>query len=117
MADRDNVKFWTVLAATILVVSVMVMLIDMSIKAAILEESNALRLAIEGQRNGRGKEESDNNRANSNGSGTPNVLGEYDPRVEAGNVLPSDTVSANPRPRRRAKPKASGDSREIPPGD
>jgi hypothetical protein len=44
--DRDTIKFWTVLAGLILMVSVAVLLIDMSIKAAILAESNALRRAI-----------------------------------------------------------------------
>lgn len=48
--NEDKIKFWTVLCSIILAVSVLVMLIDMSIKAAILEESGHLRRVILGER-------------------------------------------------------------------
>lgn len=114
---KDNVKFWTFLAGMILMVSVTVLLIDMSIKAAILEESNALRLVIEESRNGQRKESADHKRTSGNGSGTPDVLGQYDAGMETGNVRQSGNGTSKARTRRQPIAKPSDNTGKIPDGN
>src|SRR5258708_38920343 len=74
----ESMKFWTFLATLILFVSVAVMLVDISIKTAILEESNLLRRIILDEQdlmaNGRGKEEAGLARTTNNGSSNGNLL-------------------------------------------
>lgn len=92
--SKKQLEFWTVMLGVILGVSILVMLIDFSIKAAILEESAKLRGVIDGQKPAR---------ANDNGAGrdsrkyapvSAHVLGEQSPGMETGNVAngTSDTV-------------------------
>jgi hypothetical protein len=115
-SNQDTMKFWTVLAGTILVVAVMVMLIDMSIKAAILGESNELRLVIERERNGRGKAESNSSRASDNRASSSPLLGFDATGVETGNV--ANGHKATPAKSRASRqPKNQGGAGEIPPGN
>jgi hypothetical protein len=112
MKATDNVKFWTFLTTMILAVAVGVLLIDMSIKAAILQESNQLRLLIEGERNDRGTKRPVPNGSSGNGSGTPDVLGKYATGMEAGNVSENDSPkdTQNGRRTRRTPPGNSSAS-------
>lgn len=82
---RDNIKFWTMLTAMILLVSVAVLLIDMTIKAAILEESNALRRAILGVQDDRAAKTSSNG-ASYNSDSAGSVLDKFPAGMETGNV-------------------------------
>lgn len=51
MADqKERVKFWVFLCGLMLAVAVMVTLIDISIKASILEQANNFRIDLEGAR-------------------------------------------------------------------
>jgi hypothetical protein len=45
--SKDTIKFWTILTIMLLAVAVTVTLIDLGIKAAILAESNKMKLAME----------------------------------------------------------------------
>lgn len=116
--NNDHIKFWTFLAGMILMVAVAVLLIDMSIKAAILSESNELRLAIEGERNDRAAKATANGSGN-NGSGTSPVLGEYAAGMETRNMVDGHKKTVQPRAPRGQKPKPRTplDNREIPEGN
>jgi hypothetical protein len=114
----DNIKFWSFLAGMILMVSVAVLLIDMSIKAAILQESNTLRLAIEGERNDRASKASSNGNNHHSNNSSP-ILGVFPAGMETGDVANGTKKTIQPRKTRgqRAKPGTPMDSGEIPSGD
>jgi hypothetical protein len=115
---KENVKFWTFLASAILAVAVAVMLIDMSIKASILEESNSLRLLIEGGRNDQARKTRAMDATSGNGSRSPDVLGANDAGLETGNVPASDTVSPLSRGPRKSRSNPRGQSSgDIPPAN
>jgi hypothetical protein len=115
---KDPVKFWMFLVALMLATAVAVLLLDISIKAAILEESNALRLAIERERNEqyvRRTEVPNPHGASGNGSYSSDELGVDATRLETGNAAnrtkePAKKVTA----RRTAKPRPTGSATEIP---
>jgi hypothetical protein len=70
MADDDKTKFWVFLIGALLAVSVLVLLLDMGIKSAILEESNALKRTINEVKwngTGPGPDKADSNGANNHG--------------------------------------------------
>lgn len=115
---RDNIKFWTFLAGMILMVAVAVLLIDMSIKAAILGESNALRLTIEEERNDRSAKTNGHGSSN-NGRNSSSVLRLNATGMETGDVAngAKKTVQSRKARGQRAQPRAPMDSGEIPPGD
>jgi hypothetical protein len=117
MKAPENIKFWTILTVLMLATAVAVMLIDLSIKAAILEESNALRRVI---LNGRGEEKPATS-GTSDDSSSPSVLLDFDPTgMETGNVRQSSNgkASASTPPRKpRTKPRAQGNPPEVPPGN
>lgn len=116
--QNDHIKFWTFLAAMILMVAVAVLLIDMSIKAAILGESNELRLMIEGERNDRAAKANSNGSGNNGSSASP-VLGKFPTGMETRDVVDGSKKTVQSRAPRgqRAKPRASLDSGEIPEGN
>jgi hypothetical protein len=116
MKTPENVKFWTVLAILILSVSVAVMLIDLSIKAAILEESNSLRRVI---LNGRGEERANGSGGSDDSASDSVLLDFHDSPVETGNVRQngSGKVPATPRRKPRSKPRTQGDDPTIPSGN
>lgn len=119
MADvPQNVKFWAFLASAILAVAVLVMLIDMSIKASILQESNALRLVIEGSRNDQGREARNMDAAPSNGSSPPNVLAADDAGLEKGDVPAGDPEPDFSQIKRATRPNTRGPrNRNLPETD
>lgn len=92
---QDNIKFWTVLTAMILLVSVAVLLIDMTIKAAILEESNALRRTIIGIQDDR-PAKTDSNGASNNSDSAGSVLDKFPARMETRNVSNGTKKTTNP---------------------
>jgi len=115
---NDHIKFWTFLAGTILMVAVAVLLIDMSIKAAILGESNTLRLIIEGENNDRAAK-ANSNGASHNGTNSSSVLGVFSAGMETEHVANGTKKTVQPRKTRgqRAKPGSPLDTGEISPGD
>ena len=117
-ATNDHIKFWTFLAGMFLMVSIAVLLIDMSIKAAILGESNELRLIIEGERNDRAAKTNSNGSSN-NGSGASPVLGKFSTGMETGDVVDGSKKTVQSRAPRgqKPKPRPSLDSGEIPEGN
>src|SRR5277367_6202974 len=74
MADDDKTKFWVFLIGALLAVSVLVLLLDMGIKSAILEESNALKRTINEVKwngTGPGPDKADSNGANNHSGDNP----------------------------------------------
>lgn len=118
-ASDDKMKFWAVLVAVMLGVSVAVLLIDMTIKAAILEESNALRRTLLGVQDDGSPKASDNG-ASHNGNSSGPVLDIFPAGMETGDVATGDKASPNGTSTRgkrtRTQPRTQGDSGEIPPG-
>lgn len=115
----EQIKFWAVLVAVMLGVSVAVLLIDMTIKAAILEESNALRRTLLGMQDDRQTEASSNGTGHDASHPGP-VLDKFSARMEAGNVANGSKAVDSKAPTRktrgtRARPGTESDSGEIPP--
>jgi hypothetical protein len=117
--SRDTVKFWSLLAVMILAVSCTVLVVDLSIKAAILEESTKLRLAIEAERNDRATEAT-TARASYNGSDSSSLLDLNAAGMEAANVRETPTRTARTPRTTRSKSvgrrPGAGDSK-VPTGD
>lgn len=105
--DLPKVRFWAVLAVMILLVCIAVSMIDLSIKAAIIEESNNLRLFMESIRNGQRTEGTDKSGANTNSTDDPAVSGDVlafnPPGMETRNVHKRAT------PRTKTRPDTEGD--------
>jgi hypothetical protein len=109
---NDTTKFWTILTIMLLAVAVTVTLIDLGIKAAILAESNSLKLAMEDWevRNGQKVNGRNDERNHSNGrfdSGlSSDVLATDDAGMEAGNAIDriANTIPARPRKRNIPRP-------------
>lgn len=115
--SKDNIKFWTVLAGIILAVSVTVLLIDMSIKAAILEESNALRRVLLGVQDDRSAK-ADSDGANHDSSRPGSILGEFSAGMEAGNVSNGNQETARKASNsKRSQARGRSNSGDIPEGD
>lgn len=68
--DDDKTKFWAVLIGVMVAVAIAVTLVDMTIKAAILQESNAFKLAMNEAKHGTGQRP-----AQTNPNGTDNHSG------------------------------------------
>lgn len=114
---QDNIKFWTVLTAMILLVSVAVLLIDMTIKAAILEESNALRRTIIGIQDDR-PAKADSNGASNNSDSAGSVLDKFPAGMETRNVSNGTKKTTNPaRDDNSGKASREPRGRDIPEGD
>lgn len=103
--EEDKTKFWVFLIGALLAVSVLVLLLDMGIKSAILEESNALKRTINEVKwngTGPGPDKADSNGANNHGgddSGNDNHdVHLFPARVEAPSVRKSRTRKTSPGP-------------------
>ena len=64
--EDDKTKFWAILIMVMVAVAIAVTLVDLTIKAAILEESNALKERINGVAR-QGPTKADSNGANNHG--------------------------------------------------
>jgi hypothetical protein len=95
MADKDDkLKFWAMLAIVLVVVAVTVTLVDLGIKAAILEQANAFRRDLERARNGQAPTGAssngvDNNSAN-DGTISGDVLDVFPAGMEEGSLPKHD---------------------------
>lgn len=117
MSDsKDSIKFWTILAGMFLGCAIAVMLIDISIKAAILDESNRLRQLIlqEGAERGKADAGSDDGRDNHNGNihslYPVGVLDSSNAGMEAENVPTGDKTAPATTPRKTRTKRTSGDA-------
>jgi hypothetical protein len=89
MAEDDKTKFWAILIMVMVAVAIAVTLVDMTIKAAILEESNALKERLNSvARSGSDKANSNgaSNHSTDNGSNDSDDVHLFAPRVEAPTV-------------------------------
>jgi hypothetical protein len=105
MVEDDKTKFWVFLIGALLAVSVLVLLLDMGIKSAILEESNALKRTInEVKWNGAGPgpDKADSNGASDHGSDDASNDGDnvsvFPPRMEAPVVRSRRSRKTSPGP-------------------
>lgn len=102
LTENSKVRFWGILAIMILAVAITVTLVDLTIKAAILQESNSLRLLIERETNAKGTEGPDNSGiaadATNDGTVPGDVLAIKPVRLEARNVRKRRTSGAETRP-------------------
>ncbi|SRR5712691_7323115 len=118
---KSNMKFWVVLVMAMLFCSALILMIDISIKAAILEESVQLRKVIEEAYNERAREEKqparrDNPDSSVNGHFHSDVLPVVlDARPDETSSFAAGDKAKDP-PRRRTRPVPKRDT-EIPGGN
>lgn len=91
MSDIDSlgkIKFWSVLAIGMLATCIVVLLIDMSIKASILEQSSDLRRVIENERSERFSRQFQrmDNETDNNGHRSSDVVDIIATRLETGDA-------------------------------
>jgi|SRR5580658_1917225 hypothetical protein len=105
MAEDDKTKFWVFLIGALLAVSVLVLLLDMGIKSAILEESNALKRTmneVKWNGAGPGPDKADSNGASDHGSDDASNDGDnvsvFPPRMEAPVVRSRRSRKTSPGP-------------------
>lgn len=120
---KKQAEFWVAILVLCLFTAVAIMLVDFGIKAAILEESNRLRLTIEeetvrrGQKPVRTNEDRNTNDISNDPPLPSDVLVVDSSRVEERNTPNGATAKgANIRPR-RAQSRGPASSRGIPPRD
>ena len=98
---NDKLKFWALLAIVLVAVAVTVTLVDLGIKASILEQANAFRRDLERARNGQAPVGTSANGADNNsahdGSVSGDVLGVFPAGMEEGS-LPKHDKNATPVP-------------------
>lgn len=117
-----RITFWGVLAVMILIVSIMVLMIDMTIKAGILEEAGKLRAVIKGEQDDRSAKAAGNGNSH-NGDNSSSVLGVFPTRMETGNVV-AEVQEESPARKPARKPRGTRTERgarvnsgEIPEGN
>jgi uncharacterized membrane protein len=101
MAEDDKTKFWAILIMVMVAVAIAVTLVDMTIKAAILEESNALKERLNGvARSGSNKADSNgaSNHAADNGSNDSDDVHLFPARMEAPTIRASRARKTPPGP-------------------
>lgn len=101
--DEDKTKFWAILIGVMVAVAVAVTIIDITIKAAILEESNAFKQRMNGAKwNGPGPDKANSNGAVDNapnhGTVPSDVLGVFPARLEAGFLRAGTARETGPGP-------------------
>lgn len=121
--SNDTIKFWTFLTVMLLAVAVAVTLIDLTIKASILAESNAMKLAMEdwevrhGQENIRRPDKRNHPDPANNGHLSGDVLATGNAGLEARDAIDRIADAIPPRSRPRNKPPTPRRDREIPDGN
>lgn len=104
LTENSKIRFWGILAIMILAVAITVTLVDLTIKAAILQESNSLRLLIERETNAKGTERSDDSGIAADASDDSTVPGD----VLA--IKPVRLETRNVSRRRATRPKIGPDT-------
>lgn len=112
-SKNETMKFWTILTIILLAVAVTVTLIDLGIKAAILAESNSMKLAMEewevrnGQKVHRRTDERNSPNGAFNGDLPGDVLATDNAGMEARDAVDRIADAIPPRPRNRPKSRPS----------
>jgi hypothetical protein len=102
---NDSLKFWAFLTMMLLGVAIAVTLIDLTIKASILAESNAMKLRMEewevthGQKSAGRNVEGNPSNGHFDGSLSSDLLGTDDARLETGNAANGDKKPSRSRER------------------
>jgi len=118
---KKQAEFWVALLVLCIIVAVAVLLVDFGIKAAILEESNKLRLTIEGIERGQNaggaaQDRADNNTSNDATIPSDVLVGDT-PGMEAGSADNPATVNGQSQATRRPKSRRPARNREVQSGD
>jgi hypothetical protein len=121
---KKQAEFWVAILVLCIIFAVAILLVDFGIKAAILEESNRLRLQIEDwevRQSGRVAAAANAGRTGNDDSDNPpfpsDVLVDNATGMEKGSSPNGDTAPrANPR-KRRAQPSRQASPRTIQDGD
>jgi hypothetical protein len=101
--DEDQTKFWGILIMVAVGVAAAVLLIDLTIKAAILEEANAFKRQMnEAKWHGPGPDKADSNgasnHASDNGSNDSDDVSLFPARMEAPTVRARRSRKTGPSP-------------------
>jgi hypothetical protein len=98
--DDEQTKFWGILIMVAVGVAAAVLLIDLTIKAAILEESNAFKRELLNARRNPAKADSNgaDNHSVDNGSDDSDDVSLFPARVEAPSVRSRRARTATPKP-------------------
>jgi hypothetical protein len=119
--SKKQAEFWAALIVLCIVTALVVMLVDFGIKAAILEESNALRLVIERERSGQSADTAAQNGANNNASNNgpipANVLDNEPTGMEAGSASNGSATEPSTTQKRRTQSRRPTRNREVSSGD
>lgn len=118
---RKQAEYWAFIIGLMIAIAIAVLLIDFAIKASILEESNKLRMTIEGVRSGQVPTAANASGANSlhsdDASIPSDVLVVDNSGMEAGNVHNGTQKEAARKTTGRAKPRRPSSSGTIPGGN
>lgn len=118
---KKQLEFWTFIIVMALAASIAVLLIDFTIKTAILEESNKLRLVIEGWQGGQNRQATDANGAVAdpdNDAAIPGDVLVVDPsRMEAGGAANGSKAPRQSPANGRAKSRRPSSPGTIPGGN
>ena len=112
MTSKDSIKFWTFLTIMLLGVAIAVTLIDLTIKAAILSESTAMKLAMEEWEVRNGQEISGRNSAGNHSNSSDNgnlpigLLDTGNAGVEEGSDALGNSLPSNARTGNGRKPRS-----------
>lgn len=121
--SKKQAEFWVALIVMCIIFAIAILLVDFGIKAAILEESNRLRLVIEEEvrTSGRNATGANAGRAANDGNNHPafpaDVLVEHSTGMEEGSSANGDTAPNTGTRKRRAQPARPSRPRTIPNGD
>lgn len=119
--NKKQLEFWAFIVIMALAASIAVLLIDFQIKTAILEESNRLRLTIEGWQGGQNRQAANANGAVPDASNDAAIPGDVlvvdPPGMETGSDANGHKASNQSTSNRRAKPRRPAGPGTIPGGN
>jgi|SRR5580698_1383943 hypothetical protein len=102
MENEDKTKFYATLIGIMVAVAVLVLLVDMTIKAAILQESNAFKKQMNEVKHGRGSDQANSNgvdnHAPNDGAISGDVLGFFPPRMATQSLRTGAARETGPGP-------------------
>ena len=100
--DSEKTKFYAVLIGIMVAVAVLVLLVDLSIKAAILDESNAFKKSMNEVKHGRGPDQANSNgvdnHAPNDGAISGDVLGVFPARMATQSLRTGAARETGPGP-------------------
>jgi hypothetical protein len=119
--SKRQLEFWMAILILCLITAIIITLVDFSIKASILEQSNKIRLEIEewnrGQGRGRQAEDGASYNADNNSPLPGDVLGKHTTGLETRYPDNKNTGMVHAASKTRAEHRSQDGNREIPSGD